>query len=397
MTVAAAFLVTLRLSQRTKGMNPIILSEDFWLPQWTPSSLIHKRFFEFHLKERKERPLEYVQGQTLFPETLDICWVDSMEKADFFVVDDDIQPTDVEYLEILSKAKKQCIPILTRTDVEVRLSEFSTLFRAHNYIANPPNSDPFFSPLIIYVHFYHHIRLVHGSENPVQFENVQEDDDGHKLTFDEKNIESLQREDAIEILEHEILLRDPIVRRYVDLSEEAYKEWDSKLERMFDNDPRRVVRTRWRIEDVLANYFSEAWHFLSTTTCMWRWDEEKFNRDYGTPSDLFKPAEVARAALFEFFDDNEETVEELAGVIPTDIHSTANIEYQQGEPKLNDSHFACKYQGCGKSFNRLHDLEMHEKVHLGRLVDAFSCSQCSERFPVKSALLIHQSKVHQTL
>lgn len=81
---------------------------------------------------------------------------------------------------------------------------------------------------------------------------------------------------------------------------------------MFDDNPRRVIRTRWKIEDVLANYFSEAWHFLSANTCMWRWDEEKFNKDYGTPSDLFKPAEVARAALFEFFDDNEEIVEELA-------------------------------------------------------------------------------------
>lgn len=62
-------------------MNPNTTSEDFWLPQWTPSSLVHKHFFEFHLKERKEWPLEYVQGQTLFPETLDIRWVDNTEQA----------------------------------------------------------------------------------------------------------------------------------------------------------------------------------------------------------------------------------------------------------------------------------------------------------------------------
>jgi len=313
-----------------------------------------------------------VQGrESIFPKTLDIILVDSTEQAEFFVVDDTIRPTDVEYSEILQKARKQQVPILTRSDVE----------RAHDYTLMPPKQE---------------------IEDPVQFENVQEDDDGHRLTFDKNSVESLaKRKDATEILEHEILLRDPIVRWFV-LSDEAYKEWNSTRDPMFDDNPRRVVGTRWKIDDVLTNYVSEAWQFLDASTCVWQWDEDKFNRDYATPSDLFKPTDVVRAALFEFFDDNDEIIEELLPLhiesdtkpTPMDIYSTAGVF--GSEPQPEPPKFTCKYSGCGKSFELRLSLDRHEKAHPGGdLDDAFGCPLCSESFPLKSELFIHQSSVHQ--
>ncbi|RUS18208.1 hypothetical protein BC937DRAFT_89035 [Endogone sp. FLAS-F59071] len=108
-----------------------------------------------------------------------------------------------------------------------------------------------------------------------------------------------------EQLDYIILLRDPIVRSFM----EADPQSDD-----------RIKQTRWRIHDVWKNYISEAWVFFDEKTYVYNWskeDQEKFDEDYGTESDTIKPTDAVRAALFVFFIANKEAVFKAKPTVPT--------------------------------------------------------------------------------
>ncbi|RUS21417.1 hypothetical protein BC937DRAFT_92752 [Endogone sp. FLAS-F59071] len=234
--------------------------DDSWLPRWTPSSL-GKHFFSSSTTRSLSREI------TKFSEVVDI------EIANFVVVEDGTLPTDPNYRAILEKARIRKLPILKVSDVEF----------AERYIriCDQPHRGLTLSPVI----------------------NVQEGDD--TLIFDESAIKyRMEDGEAEEVLDHEILLRDPIVRSFVETPEDEQKSLISVL----DVNPLRIKKTRWKVHDVRKNYLSEAWFFTDVRTCIYAWDPDAFNDEYGTSCDTVTPVEAVRAALFVFFIANKKSV-----------------------------------------------------------------------------------------
>ncbi|RUS21421.1 hypothetical protein BC937DRAFT_92756, partial [Endogone sp. FLAS-F59071] len=142
------------------------------------------------------------------------------------------------------------------------------------------------------------------------------------LTFDENTIGVDDSTD--EKLKHEILLRDPIVRSFI----EKHEVDQNRFSAILAWSPLRYVvyceiggctqayiteiemNTRWKISDVLEIYLSNAWFFSDTdaVTCIRDWDEDKFNKEYKREFKAIKPSDAVNAALFIFYTANEDAV-----------------------------------------------------------------------------------------
>ncbi|RUP47274.1 hypothetical protein BC936DRAFT_145919 [Jimgerdemannia flammicorona] len=252
---------------------------DVWLPRSTPYLLKGKRFY--HLRSGNSATC------STRDEPLDAYLVNNIDQAGFVAVDDDVPPTDAAYQDVLRKARERNIPILKTSDLKLARQLFhgSTKTKLNDLFGHP-----------------------RSSESAKQF-TVQEgrDTDGcPTLTFGENDIECRNSDEGNELLDHEILLRDPIVRRFAQTLDDDWKHFREIIR----TNPLRIVNTRWKIKDVLGDYRSNAWDFVGPTTCVREWDEAKFNEDFKTPSDHVKPTKAVRAALFVFYITNEKSVKD---------------------------------------------------------------------------------------
>ncbi|RUS29914.1 hypothetical protein BC938DRAFT_480076 [Jimgerdemannia flammicorona] len=170
------------------------------------------------------------------------------------------------------------------------------------------------SCLIIILNVQRAHRLFHSfDELSSQIERnftVQEayDSDGcFTLTFGKRDLKYMKDPDGIELVYHEILLRDPIVRKFARSSNDYWERYRAVIR----TEPLRIVNTRWKIKNVLDDYLAEAWGNSATHgTFIREWDKDEFNKDYENPSDTVKPTEAVRAALWVFYVTNEKSVKD---------------------------------------------------------------------------------------
>ncbi|RUP42949.1 hypothetical protein BC936DRAFT_137851 [Jimgerdemannia flammicorona] len=279
-------------------------SSDIWLPSWTINTLGDRRFYHFeHSTQKSKSPLS--RDAKDFLASINTNKIDELDNAGFIVVDNyAIDPTDTEYLELLSNAEELQIPILSASDIEfVRRAHFDDV-----------------------------LQELEVTDNPTSIKNVEEEgeSDELQLTFDGECSDV-----PIEELHHEILLRDPIVRGFV---QNPRKDLESLV--IQTPGPPRIVGTRWTIEDAQNDYIAEAWRSIDSKTWRRQWSPEEFNRDYMGPKGR-AATDVVYAALWMFFDENREAVESR---IPSkaSIPSEALIFRQSpSEPvqKLYDENF----------------------------------------------------------
>ncbi|RUS34335.1 hypothetical protein BC938DRAFT_481120 [Jimgerdemannia flammicorona] len=254
-------------------------SSEIWLPRWTPHSLVGKQFYHLRSDVRPVKTWlsEDKQIRQYFPSSINITIVNGIEQAEFVVVDNEIKPTDHEYLTILQKARDRHIPILKTSDVELA----DRLFRAY---------------------------VEETSQISTQIFPVHEDHDSEgrfRLTFKQHTFKN--DEDTLEDMHHQVLLRDPIVRGFATWLDPNCRD---RFCKMTATSPLRIAHTRWKVTDVLNDYVNEA-YTLQDRTFVRQWDEEKFNDEFESFSGGFKPTEAIRASLFMFFKAHEKTIREL--------------------------------------------------------------------------------------
>ncbi|RUS15991.1 kinase-like domain-containing protein, partial [Endogone sp. FLAS-F59071] len=280
--------------------------EDRWIPSWTPSTLLGNSFFYLSLS-LTEPLLECwdQESETYFPETIKIVRAETIEQARFVLVDDAVPPDEEEYTNILNRAKALQLPILTVEDVKV----------VHHYFFVDQQFDKY-------------KLLKNLNTNPIGAVEVLEEniDERFQLTFSEVFNISKDSEDLAEVQKHEVLLRDPIVRKFIreEPSADIFCNPDSTEIQsilVLNAVPPRIIGTRWTLEDVRNDYMAEAWACVRNRTWIWKWDEDEFNEDYAASgSDEFKPVDAVHAALWAFCRDNKFAVESrLPPVIPSII------------------------------------------------------------------------------
>ncbi|RUS23519.1 LOW QUALITY PROTEIN: hypothetical protein BC938DRAFT_475011 [Jimgerdemannia flammicorona] len=162
---------------------------------------------------------------------------------------------------------------------------------------------------------------VPGNNAPiVNVEKEDFDDMGRlRLTFSDETAKYIRDdEDAIEEVYREILLRDPIVRGFIEQGDDSsfpFNRADSypmdKLLSMIIKDPPRIAGTRWTIENVQNDYVTEAWESVDNKSWI--------------PSKEFTSADAARAALLIFYNENEASVKARMRRL---IHSTSSLRDQ---------------------------------------------------------------------
>ncbi|RUS22834.1 kinase-like domain-containing protein [Endogone sp. FLAS-F59071] len=283
---------------------------DAWLPPWTPILLENGKYFHLRTKDLPGFPEDVKK----FLEEHQTLSVQGIEQADFVVVDDNIKPTDETYVETLGKVLKlrKPIPVVTARIVKLAISKYDD---------------------------YHQKCLDNSVDlleiaQPTNFK-VEENQTGDTLKF--MLLSNIEGEELYEAVYHEILLRDPNVRKFIKNPCEDLED----LENLVVKDPPRIRGTRWKVEDVLCDYVTEAWQMEKEWTWRWDWDPEEFNKDY-KQGDNFLPAKAVEAALLHFFKENRFKVERLLKQPPMEDESyicdseTSQVIQHEGSTRLNE-------------------------------------------------------------
>ncbi|RUP47272.1 hypothetical protein BC936DRAFT_145917 [Jimgerdemannia flammicorona] len=283
-------------------------SSEIWLPRWTPHSLVGKRFYHLRSDVRPVKTWlsEDKQIRQYFPSSINITIVNGIEQAEFVVVDNEIKPTDHEYLTILQKARDRHIPILKTSDVEVC---------SNSLPAGPSKTSSSFWRIACFMPMLKRPVKYHDSEGRF------------RLTFKQHTFKN--DEDTLEDMHHQVLLRDPIVRGFATWLDPNCRD---RFCKMTATSPLRIAHTRWKVTDVLNDYVNEA-YTLQDRTFVRQWDEEKFNDEFESFSGGFKPTEAIRASLFMFFKAHEKTIREL---LPPPSQTASLTEDVSNETSMAD-------------------------------------------------------------